>query len=258
MDLKTLDTPHVPVRYFEGGSGPDLVFLHGAGGVTAEDPFLKALAKSHHVYAPLVPGYGDSEEAPEIRDMLDFTLHTWDVVAGLGLKDPILVGHSMGGMIAAEMAAVQPNDVSRLGLIAPAGLWDDDHPIADLFATMPYEMPELLFHDAAAGAALMTAGRNVEDPNFLQTYLVTNARQLGMAGRILFPIPERGLSTRLYRIKAKTLIVWGDSDRLIPPVYAHAFKKGIRGAELVSIPEAGHMVPVEKTEAVAEAIGRLG
>jgi pimeloyl-ACP methyl ester carboxylesterase len=258
MELKTIQTHHVPVRYFEGGTGPDLVYLHGAGGVTAEDPFLAALAAKHHVYAPLIPGYGDSDEAPSIRDMLDFTLHTWDVIAALGLKDPILVGHSMGGMIAAEMAAVAPNDVSRLALICPAGLWDDDHPIADIFSLLPFEMPQILFHDAVAGAAMMTAGRNVEDPNFLQTYLVNNARQLGMAGRILFPIPERGLAERLYRIKAKTVIVWGDSDRLTPPFYAHGFKKGIAGSELVSIPEAGHMVIVEKTPAVVEAIGRLG
>ena len=258
MELKTVQTHHVPVRYYEGGSGPDLVVLHGAGGITADDPLLAELAKTHRVVAPLVPGYGDSEEAPEIRDMLDFTLHAWDVVAALGLNDPILVGHSMGGMIAAEMAAVAPNDVTRLALICPAGLWDDDHPIADIFSLLPFEMPQILFHDAVAGAAMLTAGRNVEDPNFLQTYLVTNARQLGMAGRILFPIPERGLSQRLYRIKAKTVIVWGDSDRLVPPFYAHGFKKGIAGAELVSIPEAGHMVIVEKTPAVVEAIGRLG
>lgn len=258
MELKTVQTHHVPVRYLQGGSGPALVFLHGAGGATAEDPFLAELAKSHTVYAPLIPGYGDSDEAPEIRDMLDFTLHTWDVVEALGLKDPILVGHSMGGMVAAEMAALAPNDVSRLALIAPAGLWDDDHPIPDMFTLMPYEMPEMLFHDAAAGAAMMTAGRDVEDPGFLQQYLVTNARQLGMAGRILFPIPERGLRERLYRIKAKAVVVWGDGDKLIPPVYAHQFKKGIKGAELVSIPEAGHMVTLEKPRAVAEAVGRLG
>jgi pimeloyl-ACP methyl ester carboxylesterase len=258
MELKTVQTPHVPVRYFEGGSGRDLVFLHGAGGVTAEDPFLNALAARHHVYAPLIPGYGDSDEAPEIRDMLDFTLHSWDVVEALGLKDPILVGHSMGGMIAAEMAAIAPNDLSRLALIAPAGLWDDDHPVVDMFSTLPFEMPQLLFHDAEAGAAILTAGRNVEDPGFLQAYLVTNARQLGMAGRILFPIPERGLAQRLYRIKARTVIVWGDSDRLISPTYAHAFKKGIADARLVSIPEAGHMVTLEKTAQVVEAVESLG
>ena len=258
MDLKTVATPHVPVRYLEGGSGQPLLYLHGAGGVTAEDPFLAALSQSFHVYAPLLPGYGDSEECNELRDMLDVTLHYWDVVDALGLKDPVLVGHSMGGMIAAEMAAIAPNDVSRLGLICPAGLWLDDHPIADIFSTLPYEMPALLFHDAAAGAAMMTAGRSVEDPGFLQAYLVQNARQLGMAGRLLFPIPDRGLVQRLYRIKAKTILVWGDSDKLIPPVYAQAFKAKIAGAQLVSIPEAGHMVAAEKTKETVAAIQRLG
>ena len=117
MELKTVAAPRVPVRYYEGGSGTPLVFLHGAGGIMPEDPLLAALSRKYHVYAPLLPGYGDSEECPEIRDMLDFTLHSWDVVDALGLKNPILVGHSMGGMIAAEMATLAPHDVSRLALI---------------------------------------------------------------------------------------------------------------------------------------------
>ena len=257
MELKTVDTHHVPVRYFEGGSGHPLVFLHGAGGATAEDPFLAKLAERFHVYAPLLPGYGDSEECPTIRDMLDFTLHSWDVVAALGLKDPILVGHSMGGMIAAEMSAIAPNDVSRLALICPSGLWIDDHPIPDIFSTLPFEMPALLFHDAVAGAAQMTAGLALDDPAFLQAYLVTNARQLGMAGKILFPIPERGLAERLYRVSARTVLVWGDSDKLIPPVYAQAFKQKISGAQLVSVPEAGHLIHWEKPRECIEAIARL-
>jgi pimeloyl-ACP methyl ester carboxylesterase len=257
MELKTVSTEHVAVQYLEGGEGQPLVFLHGAGGMTLQDPFLAKLAERFHVHAPFLPGYGESQEAPELRDMLDIALHTWDVVEALGLKDPILVGHSMGGMIAAEMAAVQPNDVTRLALICPAGLWLDDHPIPDFFSTLPFEMPALLFHDAVAGAAMMTAGRDVADPNFLQTYLVTNARQLGMAGRILFPIPERGLSGRLYRVKARTILVWGDSDKLIPPVYAQEFKHKIAGSQLVSIPEAGHMVIFEAADQVADAIARL-
>ena len=258
LDLKTVATPHVPVRYLEGGAGIPLVFLHGAGGALANDPFLNKLAEKYHVYAPLLPGYGDSEECHELRDMLDFTLHSWDVVEALGLKNPILVGHSMGGMIAAEMAAVAPHDVSRLALICPAGLWLDAYPVPDIFAMLPFEMPQLLFHDVEAGTKILTAGLSLSDPKFLQNYLVTNARQLGMAGKILFPIPERGLSTRLYRIKAKTVLIWGDGDKLIPPAYAHAFKKGIAGAELVSLPEAGHMVTLEKTDQVVQAIGRVG
>ena len=257
MELKTVKTPHVPVRYFEGGSGQNLVFLHGAGGVQANDPFLAKLATKYRVYAPLLPGYGDSEECRELRDMLDFTLHSWDVVDALGLKKPILLGHSMGGMIAAEMAAVAPHDVDKLGLIAPAGLWLDNHPIPDLFALMPYEYPRLLFHNVEAGTMLLTAGVALDDPEWLKGFLVANARQLGMAGRILFPIPERGLATRLYRIEAKTLLIWGDSDRLISPVYAEAFKKAIKGAELVAIPEAGHMVTIEKPDQVMAALSRL-
>lgn len=258
MEIKTVETPHVPVRYFEGGTGTPLVFLHGAGGVMLADPFLAKLATKYHVYAPLLPGYGDSQECNDIRDMLDFTLHTWDVIDALGLKDPILVGHSMGGMIAAEMAAVAPHDVTRLALIASAGLWLANHPIPDLFSTMPYEYPKLLFHNVEQGAALLTAGVALDDPEWLKGFLVTNARQLGMAGRILFPIPERGLAGRLYRIKAKTLLIWGDSDRLVVPAYAHAFKKAIAGAELVAIPEAGHMVTIEKPDQVLSALARLG
>ncbi len=257
LELKTVVTPHVPVRYIEGGKGAPLVFLHSAGGITPADPFLAKLAENFHVYAPLLPGYGDSEQCNDLRDMLDFTLHHWDVVDALKLRDPILVGHSMGGMIAAEMAAVQPHDVSRLALIAPAGLWLDDHPIPDLFSTMPFEMPKLLFHNVEAGTAMLTAGLDLADPKFLQNYLVTNARQLGMAGRILFPVPDRGLSGRLYRIKAKTILIWGDSDKLVVPAYAHAFKRAIAGAELVAIPEAGHMVTLEKPDSVAAAISRL-
>jgi pimeloyl-ACP methyl ester carboxylesterase len=254
LETKTVETRHAPIRYLEGGSGEPLVFFHGAGGMTPDDPILKELAGRFHVYAPYVPGYGETEECATLRDMLDFALHGWDVVEALGLKNPILVGHSMGGMIAAEMAALAPNDVSRLALICPAGLWMDEHPIPDLFSLLPFEMPQYLFHDPEAGAALMTRGLDLSDPKFLQDYLIRNARQLGMAGKILFPVPERGLAERLYRVKAKTVIVWGESDRLIPPVYGPAFQAAIAGATLVNVPEAGHMVITEKPAEVARAV----
>jgi pimeloyl-ACP methyl ester carboxylesterase len=257
MELKTIQTPHVPVRYFESGEGQPLVFLHGAGGLDLDQNFLDALARNFHVYAPLLPGYGDSEECAELRDMLDFTLHTWDVVDALALKDPVLAGFSMGGMIAAEMAAVAPHDVSRLVLIAPVGLWLDEHPVPDLFSMLPFELPKILFHDEAAGAAAIGANVALSDPAFLQAFLVRNARQLGAAGKILFPIPERGLRERLYRIRAKTLLIWGESDRIVPPAYARAFQSALPGASLVLIPEAGHMVAFEKTAAVTGAIERV-
>jgi pimeloyl-ACP methyl ester carboxylesterase len=257
MQLKTVETTRVPVRYYEGGSGQPLVFLHGAGGLDLDHDFLNALAQKFHVYAPLVPGYGDSEECAELRDMLDFTLHTWDVVESLGLKDPLLAGFSMGGMIASEMAAIAPNDVSRLALIAPTGLWLEEHPVADFFSMMPYELPKYLFHDEVAGAKAFQAGGDMSDPKFLKSFLVQNARQLGAAGKILFPIPERGLSSRLYRIKAKTLLIWGEGDKLVPPVYANAFQRAIPRSDVVMIPQAGHVVPFEKPGEVISAITQL-
>ncbi|HUJ02803.1 MAG TPA: alpha/beta hydrolase [Rhizomicrobium sp.] len=257
MELKTVKTRHVPVRYYEGGKGEALVFLHGAGGLRADDALLEKLCEKFHVFAPLLPGYGDSEECGALHDMLDFTLHAWDVIEALGLKNPPLVGHSMGGMIAAEMAAIAPHDVSRLALIAPMGLWFDDHPIPDAFSIMPYNYPAIFFHDVAEGEKLFADGLSLDDPEFLKVFLVANARQLGMAGKILFPIPERGLSERLYRIRAKTLLVWGDDDKYVPPVYAKAFLEGIANAELVTIKNAGHMVTMEKPGEVAAAIARL-
>jgi pimeloyl-ACP methyl ester carboxylesterase len=160
-------------------------------------------------------------------------------------------------MIAAEMAAIAPHDISRLALIAAAGLWLDDQPTPDLFTLLPYELPKYMFHDAEAGAALMTSGLRMDDPEFLKSYLVRNARQMGMAGKLLFPIPERGLAGRLYRIRAETVIVWGESDRMIPPAYGRAFAAGIPGARLVTTPAAGHMIIAEKPDAVLEAIASI-
>jgi len=211
------------IRVFEAGDGPPLVFLHGAGGLVEESPFLAALARRWHVFAPLLPGYGDSEGGDTLPDMLAITLHSFDVIEALGLARPYLVGHSMGGMIAAEMAAVAPHDVERLGLIAPAGLWLDDHPIPDLFATLPHELPELLFHDPALGERLMAPDGDLDNPKFLEAFMIRNARQLTMASKLLFPVPDRGLAERLYRIRARTVIVWGEDDRMIPRYMAKHF-----------------------------------
>ncbi|MBM3650516.1 MAG: alpha/beta hydrolase [Alphaproteobacteria bacterium] len=250
----TLGPTKSRIEIVEAGKGRDLLFLHGAGGHMRDDPLIATLSTKYRVVAPLLPGYGRSTGEDGLRDMLDVTLHALDVLAALDLKKPIVVGHSMGGMIAAEMAAVAPSEVAKLCLLAPAGLWLDEHPVADIFSKLPYELPELLFHDGELGRRLLASGGNMDDPEFLKQFLVMNARRLGMAGKILFPIPDRGLVQRLYRITARTLIVWGAADALIPPVYGHAFKKAISGSKLVKVAKAGHAVGHEKPAAVLAAI----
>ena len=259
MANRTLDlnSGAFSVDVVEAGDGPSLLYLHGAGGHMPKDRFLAALAGRFKVHAPLLPGYGNSTGEENLREMLDFALLGFDIMQALELDNPIVVGHSMGGMIAAEMAAIAPNDIDRLALVAPAGLWLDTHPIPDIFSTMPFELPQLLFHDVDLGKELMTAGLDFGDPEFLKNFLVINARRLGTAGKILFPIPERGLSQRLYRIKARTRVIWGDADRLIVPAYADAFVDAVPGAELVLVPDAGHLVTHEKPDDVIEAIAAL-
>ena len=244
-------------RVLEGGSGAPVVFFHGAGGLLADNPFLDGLARRYHVFAPEWPGYGESAGDELLEDMLDFALHGWDLVDALGLRQPHLVGHSMGGMIAAEMACLAPRDLARLVLVGAAGLWLEEHPIPDIFAMLPQEIAEVLFVDPARGAALLTGGADLSDIEALKDFYVVTQRRLSMAGKILFPIPNRRLSRRLYRLTAETLVLWGASDRLIAPAYAAQWKALIPGARVQMIDGAGHMLPWEQPEAFVEAVTRF-
>ena len=258
MKTRTVETRKgCRCRVLEGGSGMPVVFLHGAGGLLADNPFLDRLASRYHVFAPELPGYGESTGEELLEDMLDFTLHGWDVVAALGLRRPHLVGHSMGGMIAAEMAAVAPSDLDRLVLVAAAGLWIEAHPIPDIFALLPAQLVELLFQDPERGQQLLTGGVDFSDMEAFKNFYLGQQRRLAMAGKILFPIPNRRVSKRLYRVTAKTLVLWGAADRLIVPAYAQQWGRLVPGATVQTIPDAGHMLPYEQPETFVDALVRF-
>jgi pimeloyl-ACP methyl ester carboxylesterase len=246
------------VRVLE--SGPDdaapVVFLHGLTGLVGDSTFLDRIAERHRVFAPELPGYGDSSGEQLLEDMLDFALHGWDLVVALGLSGqrPVVIGHSLGGMVAAEMACLAPDSLARLVLIDPFGLWLDEHPIPDLFSFLPFEFGDVLFRDPKRGAALLTGGLDFSDIDALREFFVGNARRLGTAGKLLFPIPNRRLSKRLYRVTTETLIVWGEDDQLIPAVYARRWSELIPGAEVVCVPDGSHMLPYEQPDLLAEHI----
>jgi len=260
VKTRTIETKRgTRCRVLEGGSGAPLVFLHGAGGLFADNPFLDELARRYHVFAPELPGYGESTGEELLEDMLDFTLHGWDVIAALGIREPHLVGHSMGGMIAAEMACLVPGDVAKLALVSAAGLWIDEHPLPDIFSMLPFELVDALFQDPQKGTAILTGGVDFSDMEALKAFYIANSRRLAMAGKILFPVPNRRVSKRLYRLSAPTLILWGEADKMIPPVYATRWAELIPQAKVVRIAGAGHMLPYEQSEAfVASLVAFLG
>jgi pimeloyl-ACP methyl ester carboxylesterase len=258
MSERSIETRRgIKCRVREAGRGEPLLFLHGAGGLLPQEPLLDALAERFHVFAPVWPGFGSEGGEEALEDMLDFALHGWDVAEALGLERPLVVGHSMGGMIAAEMAALNNSGVEKLALLAPAGVWLDAHPIPDMFAMTPFELPGYLFADPKAGEKLLTAGLDLSNNEALKAFMVGNARRLGTAGKILFPIPNRRFSKRAYRVSARTLICWGNQDRLIPPVYAEAWQRLIAGAQIVRVEGAGHMLTLEQPRAVADAVAKL-
>jgi pimeloyl-ACP methyl ester carboxylesterase len=139
-------------------------------------------------------------------------------------------------------------------LTSAAGLWLDTHPIPDLFALQAHEFAEVLFHDAARGATVLTAGIDPNDPNAVRQFYIAHSRRLAMAGKILFPIPNRGVAKRLYRVRAETLVVWGANDRFIPPPYAERWAALIAGAKVEMIADAGHMLPYEQPDAFVAAV----
>jgi pimeloyl-ACP methyl ester carboxylesterase len=252
------------IEVLEAGMGAPLVFLHGAGGIAAWEGLLPLLSQHYHVYAPLLPGFGQSSGLEYLEDQFDLFLHGFDVIEALGLERPYLVGESLGGWMAAEMAALRPKEIGRLALVAPIGLWRDEAPVVDLFGLTLGELIPYLFYDQGCLAAqrmkMLTMLFSDKDDRTQEQVeiLLALSRGFRTAAKFLFPIPENGLERRLWRIKAPALIVWGEQDRFISPLYAEIFREKIPNAEVVKIPNTGHLISLESPEPLAEALRRWG
>jgi len=232
------------------------VFLHGGGGLPTFTPELQALSKRFKVTAPLLPGFGSDGEEHLHEEVQKLVFWGWDLLDALEIERPLLAGHSFGGMLAAEMAATEPRRVKKLVLLAPAGLFLNDHPTPDFFAMTPDALAKAAFHDPQCEAAKALTSRPA-DPAAATDAIVARVKALAAIGRFLWPNGDRGLNERLYRIKAPTLLLWGESDRLIPPVYADAFKRLMVGAAAVQVQKlgaAGHVLFAEQPQATVNAI----
>lgn len=240
-------------QLFEGGRGEPLLFLHGAGGQRGWTPWLEELSQHFRVIVPLHPGWMRSEGIDHIDDIIDLALYYHELMDELGIESAHIIGHSMGGMLAAEIAALDPSRVRKLILVAATGLWLDEAPIPDFFATPADEMPALIWHNPESDIA-KAAMVAPETPEEQQEALIERTKSLAAATKFMWPIPDKGLKKRIYRVKAPTLLIWGASDRLVPPIYGDEFLKRIPGARLVVIPEAGHLVMVEQQQRFTDAV----
>ena len=231
------------------GSGPALLYLPPAEGC-ALSPFLAQLAGHFTVYIPDFPGttLGNQRSIPEIGDLWDLVLVYEEILRTLGLERPVLVGASFGGLLAAELAANFPCRFSQVILIAPLGLWRDDLPVKNWIAAPPAKVAELLFFDPLAEAVQKYVALPIE-PNAAAAVSAARTWALGCAGTYIWPMPDKGLSKRLHRIEAQTLIIWGREDGIMSPAYAEEFGRRIRRSSVATIPKAGHYPHIEQAEA---------
>lgn len=236
------------------GSGSPVVYLHGAGG-PAWDPFLDALAEKHTVYAPDFPGTtpGDPDAIKAIDTLWDLVLYEDELLDALGLEQAAVVGHSFGGMVAAEIAANMPKRVSKLVLIAPAGLWRDDNPVPMWTAIPAAELPARAFADPQSAAA-QAMFAPPDDPEAALDQVIQANWAAACAGKFWWPIPDKGLKKRIHRVTAPTLVIWGEKDGLIPPAYAKEFAAKIPGTRVQLVADAGHLPQVEQRELVTKAV----
>jgi pimeloyl-ACP methyl ester carboxylesterase len=179
---------------------------------------------------------------------------TLDLLEASGLDGADLLGHGVGGMLAAEVAAFSRPTVRRLVLVAPLGLFDEREPVADVFARRASEIPALFSTKPAEYAASLACPKGEDEVE----WQIGQVRAMEAAARLLWPTGDRGLAKRLHRISAKTLLLWGGEDRIVPASYAKRFADGLASeAEVRSIPGAGHRVDLDAPEEAAEAVLRF-
>ena len=228
------------------GKGPPLLFLHSEIGPTqGDDPFIKLLATSHTVVAPHHPGFGLSPRMEELEDVQDLALCYFDLMDALGLEQAVVVGHSLGGMVAAEMASLCPHRMRELVLVAPLGLWPDEHPIPDIFIMTRGELRRSLFRDPDSPPALRTVPERFSSQEEEMAFW----ENLSSAGRLLWGLPNISqIRRRLRRITLPTMILWGEDDGLVHPTCGELFQQEIEGSRLVRLPGCGHMPHLEEPE----------
>ena len=247
-----LDIGGKSCRVWRKGSGPKLGFLAGFGGLPKWTPFLDQLSAHYEVVVPSLPGFPGGAPHRELDSHLDWVLAARDLLEACELTGHGLVASSVGAALAADVAALWPASVRRLALLAPFGLFDEREQTADPWARRADALPALLCASAERFMELRKAPTPCADPVEWQ---LEQTRAVEASARFLFPLGDTRLKTRLHRIQAPTLLLWGEKDRLLPPSYARRFAQSMRAStEVQIIPEAGHLLELDAPERAARAV----
>ncbi len=238
------------VSLLRGGSGPPLLFLHGAGGGSVELPFMTRLAEHYDTIAPEHPGFGGSDEPDWLDNIHDVAYFYLDFLKQLDLSGVHLVGMSLGGWIAMEVAVRSTDRLASLTLICPAGVHVPGLATGDPFAWSPEETFRQGFHNPTfAETAIAQLPEAVEADD---TWLKNRSSFARLAWEPRLHDPH--LPKWLHRIDVPTHIVWGAHDNILSADHAAAIAAAISGASITIVPDAGHFLHIEQADALVDAI----
>jgi pimeloyl-ACP methyl ester carboxylesterase len=242
----------VRLEILERGHGRPILWLHGEEGLDADAPFLDRLAAHGTVIAPSHPGFGHSPEAEGIDTVDDLSYLYLDLLAERDARDAVVLGASLGGWIAAELAVKCTARLGRLVLVGPLGIKVGDREtrdIPDMWALHPDEVLQLQYADPARAAVDYT--KLSEDR---VTVIARNREATALYGWEPY-MHNPKLKQRLRRIDVPTLLVWGADDRFVAPgSYGAAYRALIPGARMDTIAGAGHFPHLERPDAFAERV----
>ena len=229
-----------------------LLFLHGAGGMPVVLPFMEKLAQRFDVIVPDHPGYGQSDEPEWLENIHDIAYFYLDFLAHLKLERVVLVGNSMGGWMAMEIAVRNTSRIASLVLVSPAGIATLGAEPTDIFLLSPEDTIRHLFHDPRFAEERLAIPVTPESIDLGLKNRHTTAR-LAWEPRLHDP----QLPKWLHRIDVPVCIVWGAQDRLLPVATAHELKRLLPQAELKIFERCGHLPQVEKADEFCDLVVRF-
>ena len=235
-----------------GGSGEPLLFLHGASGAPAIMPFMEKLAQRFDVLVPEHPGYGLSAEPEWLENIHDAAYFYLDFLKKMELTRTLVVGSSMGGWIAMEMAVRDASRIKSLVLVSPAGISAPGVQPADIFLMPPEDLVRRLFHDQKFAEQRLAEPVTPESVDMSLKNRHTTAR-LAWEPRLHDP----HLPKWLHRIEVPVKLIWGEHDRILPVQFVEQYRKLFPRADVSIVKNAGHLPHAEKADEFCDLVQRF-
>jgi pimeloyl-ACP methyl ester carboxylesterase len=248
--LNVASTGPVELTVEERGDGQPFLVLHGGAGPQSVSAFVQLLGEKNRnrVLTPTHPGFGGTPRPEELDSVVGLAALYGGLLDDRGLEDVTVIGNSVGGWIAAEMALVSSPRISSIVLLDAVGIEVEGHPVADVSGLSGPEIQALSFHDPTPFRV-----DPATIPDAQKEIMAANGAALAVyAGSAAMADPT--LLGRLGGITIPTLVLWGDSDHIVEPAYGQAYASAIPGARFEVLPGTGHLPQMETPDLVVQRI----